>query len=44
MNESTKRTLIDHQDPQRIKCFNERIAGESLKKEVSPRAEPQRVV
>ena len=31
MNESTKRTLIDHQDPQRIKWFNERIAGESLK-------------
>lgn len=31
MNESTKRPLIDHQDPQRIKWFNERIAGESLK-------------
>ena len=30
-NESTKRPLIDHQDPQRIKCFNERIAGENLK-------------
>ncbi len=23
--------LIDHQDPQRIKWFNERVAGESLK-------------
>lgn len=27
----TRRPLIDHQDPQRIKWFNERVAGESLK-------------
>ena len=27
----TRKPLIDHQDPQRIKWFNERVAGESLK-------------
>lgn len=28
---NTRKPLIDHQDPQRIKWFNERVAGESLK-------------
>ena len=27
----TRKPLIDHQDPQRIRWFNERVAGESLK-------------
>lgn len=27
----TRKPLIDHQDPQRIKWFNERVVGESLK-------------
>ncbi len=30
--DGTKPKLLDHQDPQRIKWFNERVAGESLKR------------
>ena len=28
----TNKPMLDHQDPQRIKWFNERTAGESLKR------------